>query len=182
MAELFTFEVVVIFLFLRTDVRTNGRTNEPDNYNDQDTVQTVSIWLKNLLWKNGPLKIVHLLSPINALYSTNASFNKTTFYRGQGNICARRNIAKLIVFFSFPTNFTTIFLWQLTMVYRYTLHIAKVSIWLRHSMFFYVWNFVEFVQIMGKLGALLWKIIRIGNNWLVILEGNSGNFGNMLHL
>ena len=62
------------------------------------------------------------------------------------------------------------------------MHIAKVSIGLRHSMFFGVGNFVEFTGIMGKLRALLGNIIRIGNYWLVILEGNGGNLWNMPHL
>ena len=49
-------------------------------------------------------------------------------------------------------------------------------------MFFGVGNFVEFTGIMGKLRALLGNIIRIGNYWLVILEGNGGNLWNMPHL
>ena len=87
MAELFTFEVVVKFLFLRmngrtyerTDIRTYKCTYKPDNYNDQDTIQTVSIWLKNYpyyypYYPMGPL----LLAPAGPIIFFHALFTKKT--------------------------------------------------------------------------------------------------------
>ena len=55
------------------------QTNGPDNYNDQDTIQTVSIWLKNYpyyypYYPMGPL----LLAPAGPIIFFHALFTKKT--------------------------------------------------------------------------------------------------------